>query len=495
MKPKTAKQLNVLKRFTFGLLLAVCISGFCAQAIAADEPAQAADAAKAGETAKKEKGKLSLTKVAPDVTPVSDYSGDIWNRSTLTGDWWGSRTNLYEHGVMVDAALTQIFQGVASGGSDSGDTMYNGLLDYGLSLDTGKLDLWSGGLFVFNAQTGFASGDPLEAGNISPPNFTSIYPTGDFDDTQLMEYYWNQALSKDALIWVGRINAVNFLDTNRFANDPRNQFMNLSMSNNPLMGGVVSFSTLAVLAHFQITDNFAINPAFYDSSMQPGNYRNDLFDDPGYAVQADLTWKLDDDLHGALHLQGLYADKDVTKLDNPRLLPQLETGVSPETRSGNWVIGLNVEQYLWKPPPPAVYGERPRHAALARQRLDRKESTVRTKSFDFQEPGIGLFGRFGYSPENRNAWNIYASGGIGGRGIIPGRIYDRLGLGVYWLKESSDLNNQPADLLDDELGFEAFYNLALTPWAQLSFDVQWIDSGVTETDDTVVLGTRLFTAF
>jgi hypothetical protein len=35
----------------------------------------------------------------------------------------------------------------------------------------------------------------------------------------------------------------------------------------------------------------------------------------------------------------------------------------------------------------------------------------------------------------------------------------------------------------------------VTPWAQLSFDVQWIDPGLTEIDDTVVLGTRLFTSF
>jgi hypothetical protein len=63
-------------------------------------------------------------------------------------------------------------------------------------------------------------------------------------------------------------------------------------------------------------------------------------------------------------------------------------------------------------------------------------------------------------------------------GIIPGRPYDRLGIGVYWLKESNDLDDQPGNLLQDEVGFEAFYNLALTPWAQLSFDVQWIDPGV-----------------
>lgn len=45
------------------------------------------------------------------------------------------------------------------------------------------------------------------------------------------------------------------------------------------------------------------------------------------------------------------------------------------------------------------------------------------------------------------------------------------------------------------MGFEAFYNLAVTPWAQLSFDVQWINSGETSVDDAVVLGMRLFTQF
>ena len=70
-----------------------------------------------------------------------------------------------------------------------------------------------------------------------------------------------------------------------------------------------------------------------------------------------------------------------------------------------------------------------------------------------------------------------------------------MGIGVYWLSESNDLDNQPGDLLEDELGFEAFYNIALTPWAQLSFDFQWINSGVTGVPNPVVLGARLFTQF
>ena len=46
---------------------------------------------------------------APSATP---YSGDIWNRSTLTGDWGGLRNQLAEKGVTLDLSVTQIGQGV-----------------------------------------------------------------------------------------------------------------------------------------------------------------------------------------------------------------------------------------------------------------------------------------------------------------------------------------------------------------------------------------------
>jgi carbohydrate-selective porin OprB len=60
---------------------------------------------------------------------------------------------------------------------------------------------------------------------------------------------------------------------------------------------------------------------------------------------------------------------------------------------------------------------------------------------------------------------------------------------------SSDLDDFAINKLEDELGIEAFYNIALTPWLQLSVDFQWIDTGVVENDNAVVLGTRIFTIF
>src|SRR5205809_7068029 len=66
---------------------------------------------------KTDKGLISLTKAAPELTPVSDYSGDLWRRAALFGDPGGWRTRLYDDGVTLDAQLTQVFQGVVSGGS------------------------------------------------------------------------------------------------------------------------------------------------------------------------------------------------------------------------------------------------------------------------------------------------------------------------------------------------------------------------------------------
>jgi hypothetical protein len=69
-----------------------------------------------------------------------------------------------------------------------------------------------------------------------------------------------------------------------------------------------------------------------------------------------------------------------------------------------------------------------------------------------------------------------------------------MGFGGYGLFVSDDFEDLPlvGALLDDEFGLEAFYNFAITPALQFSVDVQWIDPGVELTDDTVVVGTRLF---
>jgi carbohydrate-selective porin OprB len=207
-------------------------------------PGEAAEAEQTkGGSAKSGRQLISLTKLVPELTPVSDYTGALWHRSTLFGDVAGKRQQLYDAGITFDVSLTQVVQSVVSGGADAGGARYNGLLDYGATFDTGKLGLWSGGLVVANAQTSFGNPLKTEPGNISPVNMTPIFPVPFENDTVLMEYYLIQGLPKNMVLTIGRLDAQNFLDRNRFGDDPRNQFLNTSLNNDLLFGEFVSFST------------------------------------------------------------------------------------------------------------------------------------------------------------------------------------------------------------------------------------------------------------
>ena len=68
---------------------------------------------------------FSVTAGAGEAPSETPYSGDIWNRSTLTGDWGGLRNRLAEKGVTLDLSVTQIGQGVVGGGK-SGVWQYGG---------------------------------------------------------------------------------------------------------------------------------------------------------------------------------------------------------------------------------------------------------------------------------------------------------------------------------------------------------------------------------
>ncbi len=429
---------------------------------------------------KTEDGFISITKAAPVLTPVSDYTGDIWERSSLFDDAFGRRQELYEQGVTVDAQVTQVVQDVTSGGPDSDPgARYFGLLDYGITLDTGKLGLWSGGLIVANGQTSWGNSLLGASGNLAPVNFLSAYPAGTGEnDTILMEYYLVQALPLDLTLIAGRMNAANLLDRNSFANDPRKQFMNIALNNNVLFGGFVSFSTYGGILNWHANDNLAISVAAYDPNDQPGDYgsTDGFFDEVGLGGEIDVSWDIGD-LGGTFRSIFIYKTENVVDFSNSRLLVErVLTGQALPEKTDNWMIGFNVEQYLWKPD---TSGDAP----------------PRTADDAFQERGIGVFGRFGYAPKDRNPYNVYASGGIGARGVFDSRPHDRFGIGVYWMQESGDVDDLVGGLLQDETGVEAYYNFAITPWLNLSADAQWIDPGITNTDEELILGLRLNTRF
>ena len=432
---------------------------------------------------KTDKGLISLTKVAPELTPVSDYTGDFRSRATLFGDPGGWRSRLYDYGLTLDAQLTQVYQGVVSGGSakGKGHGQYNGLFEANLTFDTAKAGLWSGGLFIFTEQTSF--GHPLKSqpGNLSPVNQTALWPESYKDSSVLMEYFLMQALPFNTVAMVGRLDPSNYLDLNSFACNSDNQFLNVSINSNPLFGRFLTYSTYAALFMTKVTEDFTLAYGAWTPNSQPGDYGGD-WNDYGAAIYPIFKYEAFNH-PGMVQAIAAYTSKNAVDTDNPRFVPGAITG-NPPTKSNNWIVELSGEQYFWEP----------EGASVPRAKGGRKEDFhVPTKDFVQDRPGLGIFYRFSYTPEDRSAYSIYLSGGVGGRGVIPGRPYDRFGVGSYWVKESNDFKKQPivATALQDEVGVEAFYNFAVTPWMQLSLDAQWISPGIRSSDDAWVLGTRL----
>jgi porin len=75
------------------------------------------------------------------------------------------------------------------------------------------------------------------------------------------------------------------------------------------------------------------------------------------------------------------------------------------------------------------------------------------------------------------ALHYFYSIGIGGKGGVPGQALDAFGLGFYFIDIEHPRFTGPLEtreFLRDEYGVEAYYNLAVTPWARLTPDIQVI---------------------
>ena len=106
-----------------------------------------------------------------------------------------------------------------------------------------------------------------------------------------------------------------------------------------------------------------------------------------------------------------------------------------------------------------------------------------------------LFARVGAADKNTNPIDWSVSGGIGGRGVIPGRDDDVFGVG-YFYSHLQRLRITGILGLDDHAhGAEAFYNIALTPAAFLTLNGQVIEDALPTTDTTLILGMRLHVRF
>ena len=125
-------------------------------------------------------GLIGTAARADDVGSARPYSGGFLTRSTLTGDWGGARNDLAAKGVTFDLSVTQVGQGVVSGGKD-GTWEYGGRGNLTARVDTQKLGLWPGGFFTLEVEGNWDDSVNGKTGALMPANSNQLYPvpTGD----------------------------------------------------------------------------------------------------------------------------------------------------------------------------------------------------------------------------------------------------------------------------------------------------------------------------
>lgn len=386
---------------------------------------------------------------------ATSYSGELWRRSTLSGDWWGFRNELAAKGVSIDMSLTQAAQGIVHGGKDTGWQYGGGRGDLILKLDTQKLGLWPGGFLNVEAEGNFIPADNLlkslngRTGALMFVNSNQVYPMPAGDNFNLPALNFAQFLSPYFGLTIGKYATITSSsgDMNEFAHGKGDtNFMNLAFNINPVLLTTVPYSTLGtgiiILPtkdpHEAIVNVLVVSSTGRASTsgfedldgnnltfLGEGRLRTNFFDRTGHQVFGVA-----------------FSNRKFGSIDqSARFI--FENGAF-ENKKGSWNIHYNFDQYLYEP---------------------KKGSGE----------GIGIFGRFGASDGNPNFMHFFYSLGIGGKGVIPTRERDQYGFGFYYI----DVNNpelqglfRDTELLRDEYGFEAYYNFAITPWLKLTPDIQ-----------------------
>jgi porin len=414
--------------------------------------------------------------------PVPDYSGDLWKRPYLTGDWDGLRTTLAKKGVQIGVEWDQFVQGVTSGGRDQG-TAYGANLDYTLNLDLMQMGLIPGALIKFRAETRYGSSVNGIAGPILPVNTRALFPVTDQLNQEvaftITDLNYTQFLSPNLGLFFGKVDTLDG-DPNEFASGRgTSQFMNANFIFNPALALRLPYSTLAAgLIWMPIppgprggitVSSTVLNTA--DASTTTGF--EDFGEGTTWQTEADFQYRLGN-LPGGMNVGGLYSfDQDFALLDTKtRLVLQPGQGVSlvVPKKGSTWAAYWSGWQYLYT----ASAGDRP----------------LELISGEPRQQGIGVFARFGFADQETNPVEWAVSGGIGGRGLLPSRDNDCFGLGYYYNRIQTLRLSDLLGIQDSTQGFECFYNIAITPATHLTLDLQVVNSPQKRLETATVLGLR-----
>ncbi len=342
-----------------------------------------------------------------------------------------------------------------------------------VDLDLDRMGAVPGGLVAFRVQSRFGDSVNEDTGLMLPANTYSYFPLTDPIDDNLpiaiTEANYTQFFSEQFGVVAGKITTMG--SSNEFAGgEGRDQFMNFQFIFPAVYAQLAPYSTLAVGAVAMPTASLQFTSILMnttDSSTTSG------FDEIGDGTTWSNTlagqWELGGNAGGGT-LGFLYGfGGDFAKVGGLNIDPGAG-GVSIDRESQSWALRFDGWQYLFTESEPGT----PVDPTDGRQNLQ----------------GLGVFASLGLGDKDTNPVGWAISVGLSGRGLIPSRDDDTMGLGYFYNALEAPQPILESLINKDSQGVEVYYSIAILPSLDLTADFQWAKSALAPIDDSITLGLR-----
>lgn len=345
----------------------------------------------------------------------------------------------------------EVFLNARGGIATANSTRYRGNLDVVVQVDTQKQQLWDGGRFFIYGQSNH--GRSISEDYVGDYQLISnLDPSPKLEFAQISEYWYRQDFADgDFGFKAGKQDAnadFAFADLGGdFVNSSFGQIPTVPLPTfpNPGLG-------LACFCHLH--DNALVSGGVYDGLPDGGQWGFSDLGEYGCMSLAQLELHQPEEwgngLPGTLRIGGWYHSGDPSEIvadPHPRLLGH------------NYGMWGTLDKMLFS-----------------------------ETGADGDEQGLGIFGQFGWAPDDRNLVDQHYAGGVLYRGPIQGRDLDVIGVGV-----TNVLYGSPARQhfgLTYETATEVFYKAYLTDFVALQFDLQYITNPGGAYPDSIAPGVR-----
>ncbi len=400
----------------------------------------------------------------------------LLEQETLTEGMWGMQDMFAEQGVTLDVTSDNYYlQAVRGAGKGDGDSRFTGKISTELTVDAEKVfGVPNGTIYVLGETTWSKRGDV--DGSYGTTVF-GIGGSGSRAAMEIVEYWYEHAFENGLNIRAGKIDMtggfecmgcpVSF-DGNSYANSGSSQFQNGALGNNP----TIPFPAqgIGAVAFYNPTDLWyaSIGVADNQDSAASGSRRADV---------GKAGWG-----------KGFH-DEDV-------YLYMVEVGVTPQIDSANGPMQGAYRFGLWNDP-------QARSTTDATKTIEDNvgyyvsfdQMVCKENSNPEDGQGAGVFFRYGYANSKAYDINNFFSVGFQYQGLLDGRDDDVLGIGFAHGQMSDNSKTTYTD--DYEAVWEAYYNIAVSPWLNISPSIQYVqnpgavqDISGENNSDSIILGIR-----